>query len=179
MAKRDNHYEAAFEAFLRARHIPYVAVDETRRSLAPHESLKNLDFIVSPLEVGRSWLVDVKGRRFPSGRRKQYWKNWCPRDELKSLASWELLFGPGASGLIVFAYHLVADQSPLPPEHCFAFRDQLYAFVGIRLEHYASWARTLSPKWDTVMVPTVRFRQLAQPVERFFLPGTEHEKQVG
>jgi hypothetical protein len=179
MAKRDNHYEAAFEAFLRARQIPYVAVDETRRSLAPDESLKNLDFIVSPPAAGRSWLVDVKGRRFPSGRRKQYWRNWCPRDELKSLASWELLFGPHTSGLLVFAYHLVADQSPLPAEHCFGFRDQLYAFVGIRLEHYASWARTLSPKWDTVMVPTQRFRQLAQPVGDFFVAHEQGSRQVG
>ena len=32
MAKRDNHYEAAFEAYLRARQVPYVAVDETKRS---------------------------------------------------------------------------------------------------------------------------------------------------
>ena len=80
MTKRDNHYEAAFEAYLRARQTPYVAVDETRRSLAGQRSLKNLDFIVSPPvasaagreeSAGRSWLVDVKGRRFPSGQSKQ------------------------------------------------------------------------------------------------------------
>jgi len=33
MANRDNHYEAAFEAFLRWHCVPYVAVDETRRTL--------------------------------------------------------------------------------------------------------------------------------------------------
>src|SRR5262245_31489821 len=57
MTKRDNHYEAAFEAYLQQRRIPYVAVDETRRSAAvgvttadPDEAatLKSLDFIVSP-----------------------------------------------------------------------------------------------------------------------------------
>ena len=39
-------------------------------------SLKSLDFIVSPAD-GCSWLVDVKGRRFPtaSGEGKQYWKD--------------------------------------------------------------------------------------------------------
>ena len=31
MAKRDNHYEAAFEAYLRDRRLGYVAVDESRR----------------------------------------------------------------------------------------------------------------------------------------------------
>src|SRR3972149_2650541 len=45
--KRDNHYEAAFEAYLRRRRLPYVAVDEARRSLAPDGALKSLDFIVS------------------------------------------------------------------------------------------------------------------------------------
>jgi hypothetical protein len=74
---RDNHYEAAFEAFLRARRLPYVAVDEARRSLVADSSLKSLDFIVSPSapdQVG-GWLIDVKGRRFPSGdEHHQYWK---------------------------------------------------------------------------------------------------------
>ena len=73
MANRDNHYEVAFEEYLRSRGTPYVAVDEARRSLlADGESLKSLDFIVSASEL--TWLVDVKGRRFPSGdEQKQYW----------------------------------------------------------------------------------------------------------
>src|SRR5215467_2915717 len=73
MAKRSNHYEAAFEEFLRRRQIPYVAVDEKKRALLGDASLKSLDFIVSPA-LGGSWLIDVKGRRFPAGGQKQYWK---------------------------------------------------------------------------------------------------------
>ena len=76
MANSDNHYEAAFEAYLRSRGVPYVAVDEAKRSLlSDGASIKSLDFIVSaPGET--TWLVDVKGRRFPSGDdQKQYWKN--------------------------------------------------------------------------------------------------------
>jgi hypothetical protein len=87
MANRDNHYEAAFEAYLRARRLAYVAVDESRRSLVADGSLKSLDFIVSP-SGDISWLIDVKGRRFPSGdEQKQYWKNWSTRDDLRSLAA--------------------------------------------------------------------------------------------
>ena len=87
MANRDNHYEAAFEEYLRSRGVPYVAVDEARRSLmADGESIKSLDFIVAA-QGGAAWLVDVKGRRFPSGdEQKQYWKNWSTRDDLRSLA---------------------------------------------------------------------------------------------
>ena len=78
MANRDNHYEAAFEEYLRSRGVPYVAVDEAKRSvLSDGASIKSLDFIVSnPAAV--SWLVDVKGRKFPSGDiQKQYWKNFA------------------------------------------------------------------------------------------------------
>lgn len=167
MAKRDNHYEAAFEAWLRGKGIPYVAVDETRRPTTGARSLKNLDFIVSPTTAPGSWLVDVKGRRFPTGK-SQYWKNWCTADELRSLASWEALFGQQFSGLLVFAYNVIGDQAPLPPEQLFPFRDGLYGFVGIRLDHYASWAKQLSIKWDTVTIPTLQFRSLARPAESFF-----------
>ncbi|MCU0688246.1 MAG: HYExAFE family protein [Phycisphaerales bacterium] len=35
MAQRRHHYERAFEAYLRQRRMPYVAVDEARRALLP------------------------------------------------------------------------------------------------------------------------------------------------
>src|SRR4051812_26951333 len=98
MSKRSNHYEAAFEEFLRQRRAPYVAVDETRRSLLPFDvpedgvgSLKSLDFIVTS-SSGQTWLVDVKGRNFPSGRQRQFWKNWSTEDDVASLGRWQNLF---------------------------------------------------------------------------------------
>jgi hypothetical protein len=165
MANRDNHYEAAFEAFLRDRRIPYVAVDEARRSLAADGSLKSLDFIVSP-PGPTSWLVDVKGRRFPSGdEQKQYWKNWSTRDDLRSLAAWQQHFGNGFCPLLVFAYHLVAERSPLEREQLFEFRGNRYGFVGVRLADYVPLARPISTSWDTVAMPTGPFRRAARPVE--------------
>ena len=172
MANRDNHYEAAFEAWLRARRVPYVAVDEARRSLVAEGSLKSLDFIVSP-SGGVTWLVDVKGRKFPSGdEQKQYWKNWSPRDDLYSLARWEQLFGEGFHGLLVFAYLLVADRAPLPPEQLFEFREGRYGFVAVRRTDYEPEARPISESWDTVAMPTARFRELAAPIEQFFCVPT-------
>lgn len=171
MAKRSNHYEAAFEAWLRERGIPYVAVDESRRSRLGEASVKNLDFIVSPTVGQHSWLVDVKGRRFPSGQKsKQYWRNWTTRDELQSMSTWGSLFGPQFAGCFVFAYHLVGDRAPTTAESIFSFRGELYAFVAIRLEHYASWARPLSVRWNTVTMPIPRFRELARPAAEL-LPG--------
>jgi hypothetical protein len=167
MANRDNHYEAAFEEHLRNHRIPYVAVDEAKRSRWAEGSIKSLDFIVSP-PGGAAWLVDVKGRRFPSGEQKQYWKNWSTRDDLKSMAHWERLFGGAFGSLFVFAYHIVGDRSPLPARDLFEFRGGLYAFVGIRLSEYARHARQISPRWDTLAMPTAQFRQLAVPLESFF-----------
>src|SRR5262245_14090736 len=109
MANRDNHYEAAFEAWLRWLTVPYVAVDESHRAAAGERTLKSLDFIVSPSGRAESWLVDVKGRQFPTAR-SQYWRNWSTADELRSLASWEALLGPNFTGLLVFAYNVIGEM---------------------------------------------------------------------
>jgi hypothetical protein len=165
VANRDNHYEAAFEDFLRQRRLAYIAVDEGRRSLVAGGTLKSLDFIVSP--PGQpSWLVDVKGRRFPSGdEHHQYWKNWSTRDDLRSLAAWQRQFGPGFFSMLVFAYHLVGSRSPLPSDQLFAFRGEHYGFLGVRLADYVPHARPLSDRWDTVAMPTGLFRRAARPLE--------------
>ncbi len=166
MANRDNHYEAAFEEFLRTHGVPYVAVDEAKRSLlSDGRSIKSLDFIVAS-PGGATWLVDVKGRRFPSGDQTcQYWKNWSPQEDIESLGQWENLFGDNFRGLFVFGYHVLGDRSPLPPDQCFKYRQRLYAFVAVRLDDYAVWSRPVSNRWDTVAMPTAVFRQMAQPVE--------------
>src|SRR5205085_12595635 len=87
---RDNPYETAFEAYLKAQGLCTVAVDETRRALWGKTSDKNLDFIV----LGRSGvrlLVDVKGRQFPGGpvgRERYVWENWSRQEDLSGMASW-------------------------------------------------------------------------------------------
>jgi hypothetical protein len=175
MAKRDNHYEAAFEAYLRSRRIPYVAVDEQRRALFGGKSLKNLDFIVNPPDLPGPLLIDVKGRRFPSGggrpgSSRQYFKNWTTRDDVSSLARWGALFGPGAVPALVFAYHVCGEHAPTAEDELLAFRDRVYGFVGIRLEQYLGGAKTLSPKWDTIAMPTAEFRRQARPFHEMLQP---------
>ncbi len=181
MANRDNHYEAAFEAFLRERGIPYVAVDEARRSLlANGASIKSLDFIVS--SPGPTvWLVDVKGRRFPSGddASRHYWKNWSTCDDLRSLSQWESLFGENFRGLFVFAYHVLGDRAPLPAGQLSAFRGGLYGFVAVGLSDYAARCHRISPRWDTVAMPTDEFRQLVRPVEEFLVAWSPAGPRAG
>ena len=168
MSKRSNHYEAAFAAYLRRRRIPYLAVDESRRGRPPLDvpadvvgSLKNVDFIVS--SPGCSWLVDVKGRSFPSG--KQYWKNWSTLDDVDSLGRWRNLFAGRFRAMFVFAYNITGETAPLPEAQLFEFRGRRYAFLGVRWEDYAAGARLISPKWETVALPSALFRRRARPFD--------------
>jgi hypothetical protein len=171
MTKRDNHYEAAFEAWLQLRRVPYVAVDEAKRSQLGNSTLKSLDFIVSPVGVPQRFLVDVKGRKFGTGELGQSWKNWTTRDDLASLARWQELFGPPFIAVLVFAYEIVGEVAPLAQPQLFAYRKKLYAFVAIRLDHYTSAARVISPRWGTLSMPAARFREMACPVESFLHAG--------
>lgn len=175
MANRDNHYEAAFEEYLRFQAVPYVAVDEARRSLlAEGGSLKSLDYIVSP-PTDVSYLVDVKGRRFPSGEQKQYWKNWSTREDVLSLARWEAMFGSRFTGLFVFAYNIVGDRAPLSADRLFEYRGGLYAFLGVALADYAAHARQISPRWDTLAMSATEFRRHAVPLDELFRVGAASE----
>lgn len=62
------HYEAAFEDYLRSRGVPYIPVEEARRAIFAGERIKSFDFIVYPAGQ-RNWIVDVKGRAFPTSPR--------------------------------------------------------------------------------------------------------------
>ncbi len=101
----------------------------------------------------------------------QYWKNWSTRDDLISLCRWEDLFGDQFGGLFVFAFNIVGDRSPLPASELFEFRKALYGFVAIRLSDYLGHARVISPRWNTVAMPSAAFRRLARPVGQFLSPA--------
>ena len=59
MVKRGNHYELAFEEYLRSRQVPYLAVDESRRSLLPvDDSARTVTPAVSQTDR-RLWGVAV------------------------------------------------------------------------------------------------------------------------
>ncbi len=162
---RTNHYERAFEAYLRTLRVPYLAISEKHRNaVAQGLSIKTPDFLLSPLAES-PWIVDVKGRRF-SGT-DGYWKHWATWDDLIGMRRWESLFGRGFRGLFVFAYEIRGPWSPLPPEKLFTYRGRLYGFVALESERYIPEVRLLSPRWNTYSMPTERFRRLARPFEDF------------
>ncbi len=159
MARRHNHYEAAFEDYVRSRGWPYVPVDEHRKAIFAGARVKSFDFLVYP--PGQpAWLVDIKGRKFPydgkNGRR--FWENWVTREDLEGLSRWEGVFGSGFQPTLVFVYWLLGLSAHEPSSEVHVFRNQCYAFVCVSASQYAAKARDRSPKWNTVTVPTKAFR---------------------
>src|SRR3954468_19322523 len=75
MADRNVHYEAAFEAFLREKGIPCVAVDEAKRALFANAKLKSFDFVVYS-KNGPNLLVDVKGRQLCNRGSRRSFETW-------------------------------------------------------------------------------------------------------
>lgn len=165
MARRHNHYEAAFEDYVRSRGWPYLPVDEQKKAIFAGARIKSFDFLVH-LPGGRAWLVDIKGRKFPydvSGG-KRYWENWVTREDLDGLTKWQEAFGAQFETGLVFVYWLTNPDEREPAADIHVYRNTYYAFLWVRVEDYLSHARQRSPKWDTVSVPRRTFQRIVQPV---------------
>ena len=181
MAQRRFHYEQAFEHYLRANRIPYVAVDEAKKALMPAAgkpaagqasagkpalALKSFDFVV--YAPNRNLLVDVKGRMFGSqasanphsGRR---FESWVTTDDVESLRHWQKLFGADFQAVFVFAYCLRQQPPDALFEELFAFGDKWYALREIKLDDYEKAMVNRSGKWQTVHVPGEAFARISRP----------------
>lgn len=167
---RSNPYEAAFEAYLRARRLGYVGVDEAHRSTLDDETVKSLDFVVYGAD-GTKLLVDVKGRRFPGGpkdRPRRVWETWSTRDDIDGLDRWTERFGRGYLGLLVFIYRIGPTVLlPLGTPDLWAWRDRFYLLRAVTVQDYRRHMRTRSPRWGTVMLPTAAFREVVRPFRDF------------
>ena len=190
MAIRSNHYDAAFEEFLRERRVPYVAVDEKRRAVLADSSIKSFDFIVEA--TGQNLLVDVKGRiwgqsassRGQAGSSEnhkkssnRYWENWATEDDIGSMLRWEGVFGDQFRAALVFAY-AIETGTPVPPSakrdgaELFEFCDRTYFFSAVTVQDYASFMKPRSAGWGTVTVPAADFRSHRQPLEKLLSVAT-------
>lgn len=168
MADRSLHYEAAFEAFLRDRGIPCVAVDEAKKALFANAKLKSFDFVVYS-KNGPNLLVDVKGRQARSrtsrggGNGISGFETWTTEQDIVDLMQWEQVFGDGYKAVLTFVYWI---DAPLTPEAgMFQHKGRWYWMMGIDLAEYRNHMRRRSAKWETVALPAEDFRSLARPIE--------------
>lgn len=179
MAQRRFHYEQAFEYYLRANRVPYVAVDEAKKSLLPagepHRALKSFDFVVYGTD--RNLLIDVKGRMYGNSARdggtkpnstKRRFESWVTKDDVESLSRWEELFGDGFIATFVFLYCLRQQPPDALFEHVFCFNNRWYALREVTLDDYRQAMQLRSSKWETVHVPAVEFERISRPFSAKF-----------
>jgi len=163
MADRSIHYEAAFEAFLRDRGVPYVAVDEAKKALFSNARLKSFDFVVYS-KNGPNLLVDIKGRQAKGSRKgASSFQTWATEQDVSDLMQWEQVFGEGFKAVLAFVYWI---EDPMMPEDgMFEHKGRWYLMVGVELGEYRNHMRRRSAKWETVALPAGEFRSLARPIE--------------
>ena len=172
--KSDNRYEVAFAAYLRAKGVGFIAVDEARRTLFNGVDVKSLDFIIVGPHDARL-VVDVKGRKFPGGsaeKPRRVWQNWASEEDVLGLGHWAKVLGPGYRGVLAFVYRIeppfaVPDATP----DQFTFRDEQYLMRAVDAASYRERMRVRSPKWGTVGLGTADFRTLVKPFSTFLQPS--------
>ncbi|TVQ29958.1 MAG: hypothetical protein EA376_14340 [Phycisphaeraceae bacterium] len=186
MAQRRHHYEQAFESFMRSRRIPYISVNEARRTLlppaggrccpaadacaddpgAPGRNLKSFDFVV--YGARRNLLLDIKGRKIPRRRGSRplepgRLENWVSRSDVDSLQAWQVLFGPGFEAGFVFVYWCEAQPPDGLFQEVFERNGRWYVLRAVRLEAYLPVMRPRSERWRTVDVPRAIFERISEP----------------
>src|SRR5947209_6327968 len=171
MANRANHYEAAFEAYVRSLRVPCVAVDEAKRALFEEDGLKNPDFLLYP-RGGPNLVVEVKGKKGKDARGRRPWENWVTTDDLDGLTRWQEMFGPGFRSILAFVYAELPRPFPLPSEDgAFAFRGLDYRFWAVELDDYIAHLRSRGPAWKAVAMARAAFRRRVRPLGEW-LPMT-------
>jgi hypothetical protein len=171
VAQRRFHYDAAFEHYLRANGIPYVAVDEAKRALRGKQAggiagaakLKSFDFVVYS-SGGPNLLVDVKGRKH-AGKTGRQFQNWVTNDDVSCLRQWASIFGDGFEPALAFLFWCDAQPPDALFHEVFAFGPRWYAVLACRLADYEKHMRPRSVKWDTVSIPAKAFGEIATPLK--------------
>lgn len=178
------HYERAFERYLRARRVPYVAIEQARDVLMGRagttararglseagvdglKGLKYFDFVV--YGETSNLLVEIKGRRVGTGKqgakaRTPRLECWTTLDDLGSLQRWEELFGPPFEAVIVFVYWCDKEPPASLFQEIFEDEGRWYALRGVRVKDYVREMRTRSPRWRTVDMTGEQFEKISAP----------------
>ncbi|MFZ4573464.1 MAG: HYExAFE family protein [Phycisphaerales bacterium] len=170
MSQERYHYESAFAAMLRTHRVPFVGVDEARRTLLPVGGtlgkLKSFDFVV----YGRAanFLVDIKGRRLAGAATA----NWTTREDIESLLEWERLFGDRFRSVLVFMFETEVQPADGVFDEVFASGPRWYSLKTVGAREYSRCMRTRSASWGTVDVPRRVFDAMPAAAPPWSMPAS-------
>ncbi len=187
--QRRHHFETAFESLLRARRVPYIAINEVKKSLLPSmlsaqahnaSALKSFDFIA--YGHGGNLLIEIKGRTLRQPKPKVHTalpprhrpvngprrvnprlECWATRDDIASLLRWQELFGPEFEAVLVFLYCWEIQPPDALYHDVFEHRGIWYSPRVVTARDYAAHMRTRSAKWGTVDLNPDTYRALSRP----------------
>src|SRR5205814_7438444 len=165
---RRSHYENAFEHYLTAAGVPFVAVSDVKKSVPGPLGIKAFDYIVYPPD-SQPWLVDVKGRKFArrSGGQRR-WQSWVTQADVDGLTQWREVFGSDFSAAFIFIFWLSnGARPPVEGAEYHALCGRVYGSWGVELQDYRAHAKTRSARWKTLDLPTEQFIRLAWPLTRW------------
>jgi hypothetical protein len=164
-----NHYERAFENWLKDHRIEYVAEYQHKRATIGDVDIKSFDFLLYPRS--RPIIVEVKGRKFrgTSLEKMAGFECWVTAEDVDGLLKWQQVLGAGHQAVFVFAYKMENIAVDYDGRDVFDFDANTYLFFCIKLEDYHRFMKRRSPKWRTVTLPADKFRQCAMQLSEFLL----------
>ena len=164
-----NHYERAFEHWLKDHRIEYVAEYQHERATIRDVEIKSFDFLL--YSNSRPIIVEVKGRTFKgtSLAKMAGFECWVTTEDVDGLLTWQKIVGGGHRAFFVFAYKMAKIDVDFDGRDVFDFGEKKYLFFCITLEDYRRFMKRRSPKWQTVTLPADKFRQCAKPLSEFLL----------
>jgi hypothetical protein len=165
-----NHYERAFESWLRDNHIKYVAVDEQKRATFARSRIKSFDFLLYP-RSGQIIIAEVKGRSFKGTSLANLTglECWVTAEDIDGLTHWQQVFGPDHQAVFVFAYKIENIDVDFDGRDFYDFDENRYIFFCVRLDDYRRFMKRRSPKWQTVTLPADKFRRCAIQMQALLL----------
>ena len=164
-----NHYERAFEHWLKDNRIEYVTEYQHERATIGDVDVKSFDFLLYP--HSRPIIVEVKGRTFKgtSLTKMGGFECWVTAEDVDGLLTWQKTLGEGYRAIFVFAYKMENVDVDFNGRDAFDFDANKYLFLCVTLEDYRKYMKRRSPKWRTITLPADKFRQCAVQLREFLL----------
>ena len=162
-----NHYERAFGNWLIDNRIQYIAVDEQKRAALGRSRIKSFDYLLYP-HNGQIIVAEVKGRAFKgtSFAKLTGFECWVTTDDVDGLTRWREVFGPSHTAVFIFAYRIENIDVDFDGRDVYDFDAGRYIFFCIKLDDYRRFMKVRSPKWQTITLPSDKFRLCAVQIQQ-------------